>query len=163
MSLDLELEALNACYGAREWAHGKTVEEAWATCEHADWMFWYAFRRHVKGPFLAKAVNACLESVKPNDNEFSRNGLDYAILLAADVSEFPENAETAVFSALRACWGRDVHPTYVHLQADDDSAYSSDREAMSKRFCDIIRQHIKVEMLMAPNLAAQAEMEELLR
>jgi len=34
------LEDLKACSEAREWSKGMTLEEAWSTCERADWMCW---------------------------------------------------------------------------------------------------------------------------
>lgn len=34
------LESLYACQDAQEWAVGKTVNEAWETCEHYDWYVW---------------------------------------------------------------------------------------------------------------------------
>ena len=34
------LQRLNACKEARNWADGKSLEEAWNTCERGDWMLW---------------------------------------------------------------------------------------------------------------------------
>jgi hypothetical protein len=34
------LAGLGACGEAVAWSKGKTLEEAWATCERGDWMFW---------------------------------------------------------------------------------------------------------------------------
>jgi hypothetical protein len=42
--LTAKLQSLHACHEAREWAKGKSLREAWETCERADWMLWYAAR-----------------------------------------------------------------------------------------------------------------------
>jgi hypothetical protein len=42
--LTAKLSSLRACHAAQAWTKGKSLEEAWKTCEHADWMLWYAAR-----------------------------------------------------------------------------------------------------------------------
>jgi len=34
------LASKGACYEARQWVGNKTIEQAWAECERADWMIW---------------------------------------------------------------------------------------------------------------------------
>ena len=38
------LNKLRACAEAQAWAKGKSLSEAWATCERGDWMLWLAGR-----------------------------------------------------------------------------------------------------------------------
>lgn len=42
MTLDELLGNLDACAQALNWAKGKTLAEAWATCQRGDWMLWLA-------------------------------------------------------------------------------------------------------------------------
>lgn len=44
--LQRELASLNACDDARKWVGGKSLTEAWNTCERGDWMLWLV-GRHV--------------------------------------------------------------------------------------------------------------------
>jgi len=37
-----KLENMHACKGACEWVGGKSLSEAWETCERGDWMLWLA-------------------------------------------------------------------------------------------------------------------------
>lgn len=41
MNIIQKLKEIDACWQATEWAEGKTVAEAWATCHRADWMMFY--------------------------------------------------------------------------------------------------------------------------
>jgi hypothetical protein len=40
MTFKQQLENINACKEAREWLQDKTLQEAFTTCERADWMLW---------------------------------------------------------------------------------------------------------------------------
>jgi len=40
MTFQEQLKNLNACEEAIEWLQDKTLQEAFATCERADWMLW---------------------------------------------------------------------------------------------------------------------------
>jgi hypothetical protein len=57
------LERLNACYDARQWATGKTVVEAWNTCQRPDWMFWLLGRASVPVKTIALTAVDIAESV----------------------------------------------------------------------------------------------------
>ena len=41
---EVMLKEINACTEAREWTKGKSLAEAWDTCERADWMLWLCGR-----------------------------------------------------------------------------------------------------------------------
>ncbi len=36
-----QLEKLDACNDSLEWVKGKTIEQAWKTCEYSEWMLWF--------------------------------------------------------------------------------------------------------------------------
>ncbi len=40
MTLRDQLEKLGACDESLEWVRGKTIKQAWETCENTSWMFW---------------------------------------------------------------------------------------------------------------------------
>jgi len=40
MNFKQYLESINACQEAIDWAGGKTLDEAWQTCDRPDWMLW---------------------------------------------------------------------------------------------------------------------------
>jgi len=44
MTFREQLVAMDACAEAVEWVGDKTLAEAWATCERADWMLWLVTR-----------------------------------------------------------------------------------------------------------------------
>lgn len=44
MPLEDQLKQLNACYDAIVFSSGKTLAEAWNTCEDPGWLLWLALR-----------------------------------------------------------------------------------------------------------------------
>jgi len=38
------LARMGACAEARDWSRGKSLAEAWATCERSEWMAWLCLR-----------------------------------------------------------------------------------------------------------------------
>jgi hypothetical protein len=64
------LRRQNACTKAREFASWKTLSEAWAACDRADWMFWLCGRMVGETGWptrqeLVLAACACAETVLP--------------------------------------------------------------------------------------------------
>ena len=54
------LVKFGACNEAVQWAEGKTLEEAWNTCDRADWMLWLVAKIDVTySPRLRLAACAC--------------------------------------------------------------------------------------------------------
>ena len=69
-TLDELLASLDACPEAREWAHGKTLAEAWAGCPRGDWMLWLAYRMAGEPGWaphsrVLLAAAACAETALP--------------------------------------------------------------------------------------------------
>ena len=57
------LNRLNACPEAVEWAKGKSLFEAWRTCDRADWMLWLVARvDKIYTPRLRLAACACVRT-----------------------------------------------------------------------------------------------------
>ena len=72
MTFRERLIEMGACSEAVDWVGDKTLAEAWATCERADWMLWLVTR--IDGsysPRLQLATCACartaLKYVTPGD------------------------------------------------------------------------------------------------
>ncbi len=67
---DIDLSALftrlDACHEAREWAAGKTLEQAWAECPRGDWMLWLAGMLDVDRKVLVRAACACARLALPH-------------------------------------------------------------------------------------------------
>ena len=64
------LRRQNACTEARDFASGKTLSEAWAACDRADWMLWLCGRMAGETGWptrqeLVLAACACAETVLP--------------------------------------------------------------------------------------------------
>ena len=64
-NIDRILKRLEACQKARDWAAGKSIEEAWATCERGDWMLWFAANVGVEGRLLTAAKAECAALALP--------------------------------------------------------------------------------------------------
>ena len=67
-NLETLLNDLGACSQALKWAKGKTLKQAWRTCERPDWLLWLAGRMvDKKGwPSRKKIVQAacdCAETI----------------------------------------------------------------------------------------------------
>ena len=67
---DIDLTALltrlDACREAREWAAGKTLEQAWAECPRGDWMLWLAGLLDIDRKVLVQAACACARLALPH-------------------------------------------------------------------------------------------------
>lgn len=157
------LEEMGACTEARDWVGGKNLVEAWAQCEQAQWMLWLAWRAGVSTLLIHAAAQACIDAVPVPDNVFAAEGLGYAREHAAWSLTQGSHGYLAVYAALRSCWGLAAYPEDGYFPSDDNGAYSRDRAALDRRFCDIVRQHITVETLCAPRLSGLRAMEALLR
>lgn len=57
------LMSIGTCYEACEWAKGKTLREAWMTCNRADWLLWLAIRLGIDRKKYVRATCACTRTV----------------------------------------------------------------------------------------------------
>ena len=60
-ALSAEFAKLGASEDVLEWSRGKTLGEAWSTCERADWMLWLASRL-CERRLVVSAACACAET-----------------------------------------------------------------------------------------------------
>lgn len=58
MSLKRELKKLGACQEAVDWVGKRSLRVAWAECERADWMLWYAALK-LNHKLVVRAACAC--------------------------------------------------------------------------------------------------------
>ena len=58
-----QLYRLGACYEAIKWVGDKEFEEAWASCEDMDWMFWLAEKLKVDSKLSIQAACRCARLV----------------------------------------------------------------------------------------------------
>jgi hypothetical protein len=113
-----DLARIQACEPAIKWVGKKTLEEAWATCERADWMVWLLFRIHDGGPWsdnrkrlmpmLCEIVREALptfEKVYPDDKR-PRNAIETLEAWARG-----EATQEEVERAARSAWAASASDT----------------------------------------------------
>ena len=65
------LVQIGACQDAREWAGDRTAEQAWAECDRADWLLWWAAKEGVDRKLLVRLAGqfarTALQFVMPGD------------------------------------------------------------------------------------------------
>ncbi len=65
------LVQIGACQDAREWAGDRTAEQAWAECDRADWLLWWAAKEGVDRKLLVRLAcqfaRTALQFVMPGD------------------------------------------------------------------------------------------------
>ena len=53
------LASVGACPDAKVWAAQRSAREAWAECERADWLLWWAATAEIDRKLLVRAACAC--------------------------------------------------------------------------------------------------------
>ena len=142
MDLDKLLARLQACPEAREWAKGKTLREAWASCQRADWMLWLVGRMEGKKgwpgrPQLVVAACACARRALrcvPDGEERPRLAIEAAEAWAREPTEERRAAaDSAAYSAASAADSADraaasaAYSAYSAADSAASAAYSADR------------------------------------
>jgi len=106
MSLKDELVDMKACPEAVEWVGDKTIEEAWTTCERADWMLWYASSK-APHALVVRAACACARMALrfvPDGEDRPRLAIEAAERWANNPTEENRAAAGAAGAAARAAW-----------------------------------------------------------
>ena len=101
MKLSTQLKKFDACTEGYEWAKGKTLTEAWSTCERGDWMLWYAAKINIDRKLLVKAACACARlSLRfvPSGEERPRIAIETAEAWAEGKASL-NDVETASYAA----------------------------------------------------------------
>lgn len=71
------LERERACTPARQWASGRSLDEAsWHECERGDWMVWFCARAGVERALVVRAAAECaalgVTALAPDSTEMSK-------------------------------------------------------------------------------------------
>ena len=122
-----DLRAMGACSAAVEWVGDRTLEQAWAECERADWMLWLYRRR------------------KPD----KRICVTLAIAFAERVAHLTTAPEAkAAVDAARGWLAGTTTEAECRKAADAAAANAAayaDANAERKAQADLVRQRISVE------------------
>jgi hypothetical protein len=106
IDLDALFTRLDACREAREWAAGKTLEQAWAECPRGDWMLWLAGMLGIDRKVLVRATCACARLALPHVPAGERRPLKS--IKAAEAwtrgKATIEDVRAAAEAALEAAW-----------------------------------------------------------
>ena len=104
--LEAILKNLTACKEGYKWANGKTLKQAWETCQHEDWMMWlYKYASPKKDVCVRIAVHAAESCIANWVNKYpDDNRPQLAIQSAKDWLENPSvaSAESAASAASAA-------------------------------------------------------------
>ena len=174
MKLSTQLKKFDACTEGYEWAKGKTLTEAWSTCERGDWMLWYAAKINIDRKLLVKAACACARlSLKfvPDGEQRPRIAIEtaeawaegkaslndvetasYATYAAAYTyaADAADAAANAAYAAANAAYAA-AYVAYAADAATDaaDAAYAADAtDATTLRVCaEIVRDMIPLDAL----------------
>ena len=140
--LKAQLKLLRACAEAVEWVEDKTLTEAWATCERADWMLWLCERMAGKPDWptrqaLVLVACACAETVLeifekkyPKDGR-PRKAIETARAWAQGSATIHKvrSAAAAAYAASAAAYADDDAASAA--ASDDDAASAASAAAAS--------------------------------
>jgi len=169
MSLKDELVDMKACPEAVEWVGDKTIEEAWTTCERADWMLWYASSK-APHALVVRAACACarmalrfvpdgedrprlaIEAAErwannPTEENRAAAGAAGAAGGAAWAAADAASAAWAAAGAAGAAWAAADAAGAARAAADAASAAWATGAAEMRDLADIVRKHIALDDL----------------
>lgn len=168
------LNELNACRGAKQWASGKTLSQAWSECHRADWMLWLLGRSSINKKIIATiavefaetcvhnakdypAVAECITTVKKylsgQATQEELAAARSAALAAAEVAEVAGVAASAAeaaeawsarSAALAAAWSAAVSAAVSAAAAWAATLAAADSAAEADN-CEIIRKHVSAD------------------
>ena len=128
------LTELNACYGAKQWASYKPIEEIVNTCHRGDWLLWLAKRIDIDHRKLTLAKAHCANTVRHlMKDERSTNAIDVAIMYGNGWAD-DEQLKAAAYAADAA-----AAATYAAAYASDAAAADAQNRLQT---ADICREHI---------------------
>ena len=134
MELSTQLKKFDACTEGYEWAKGKTLTEAWSTCERGDWMLWYAAKVNIDRKLLVKAACACARlalKFVPDGEQRPRITIETAEAWTEgkaslnDVRTAAAAAYTAAYTAADAAYTA-ADAAYAAADAADAATYATD-------------------------------------
>jgi hypothetical protein len=155
MTFKQQLENINACKEAREWLQDKTLQEAFTTCERADWMLWaYArlYPDNLRELTLAKGhcVNTVRylmkdeRSIKAVDAAigFGEGKIDKSELDAANAAAYATNAATYAAAATYAEDAAYAVANAASYTAKTAAAFVAAQKQSLKEQADICRKYL---------------------
>ena len=166
MSFKGQLVALRACSEAMAWAGDKPLEEAWETCERADWLLWFAAKVGVDRKVVVLAACAVarttLQYVKPGEARplkaietaeawvRGEANIEDVRRVAADAADaaYAADAADAAYAAYAAYAAADAaDAAYAAVYAAVYAAYA--RASSLAQSCKIVRATITVDIVKA--------------
>ena len=137
---------LDACPGAVEWVGDRDLKTAWAECDRADWMLWYAARdKRVKRTTLVRAVCACARTALkyvPAGEDRPRLAIEAAERWAKRPTEKNKQAADAAYAAYAYAAAAATYAANA-AAANAAYAYAAAAAAALRIMADIVRRFIK--------------------
>jgi hypothetical protein len=143
--LEQKLIGLRACQEAREWAKGKTLAQAWKTCERGDWMLWLAVWLCDR-KLVVLAVCDCAElalKYVPDGETRPKHCIDTARAWVAGKATLKE-VKAAAHAASSA-----AHAAHAYAADAAAADAAAARYPVLKQCADLVRVRIKVGNLTA--------------
>lgn len=148
----------NACFPAIEWAHAKTMDEIWNTCERGDWLLWLAEKCEVDirtltaakaecaalgMPYVTdqRSINAIEAARKFGSGEMSDEALKvYASYAHFAVDDAYDSKEWVTYAAAYCSYSASsISTPAFHAASCDFSGSDEMRDKLSRKCADIVR------------------------
>jgi hypothetical protein len=158
------LAEMGACREAVAWVGTRTLTEAWAQCERADWMLWLA-AKVLDRKLLVLAACACartaLVHVPPGEDRPLRaietaerwargEATEEEVGVAVDDAYAAYAAAAAAYAAAHAADAAyAAYAAYAAAHAAYAAAYAATRAASLRSQADLVRREIPVEVIVA--------------
>ena len=143
---DIDLSALltklDACRAAREWAAGKTLEQAWAECPRGDWMLWLAGRMDIDRKVLVHATCACARLALPHVLAGELRPLK-----SIEAAEAWTRGEATIEDVRAAAEAARAARAAAAAAACAAEAAAEKRESKLAECADIVREHVSYELI----------------
>ena len=152
-----DLLRLGACSDARTWVGNQTIDEAWASCESAQWMLWLLVRcdRRRGVGITVEVVRATCAHLAPD--EVTTDVLNPLAAWAAgddtvDVGAVRKRAweiRAVAADAAWAAWAAWAVAAAAAADADADAAWATWAVAYADAQADMIRDIVSVDEVRA--------------
>ncbi len=155
-----ELVSMSACSEAVKWVGNRSLATAWAKCERADWMLWYAHKRGVDARIMTRAACACARTALqyvPAGEDRPRLAIEAAEAWADDPTPAWAAAGAAAWAAAgaaagAAAWAAARAAAWAAARAAAGAAARAAAgaaawDAAHKKMCNLVRGIITVKML----------------
>jgi hypothetical protein len=141
------LRKLKACEEARVWAKGKTLAEAWATCERADWMLWLLAKtadRKLVVRLACMCARTALKNV-PKGEDRPLKAIEVAEAWTRGEATIEQVRTAAAAAAASAAYASDASDATFYAAnaavAAADAYDDADRKRILDLCANIVRKH----------------------